>query len=296
MLEFKSICVEDIERYNQYRNLDMTYASEGVFTTMFIWNEYYNLEYADNGEFLFIRFNIKSKEPAYFFPIGRGNLKNAVKELSDFSKSRGEKLKFILVTKENADKLVNEIKGNYKIKENRDSFDYIYSTEKMISLSGKKLHSKRNHLNYFFENYDFEYLKVKDKVLLDKCAKKAFDLVNSKTKNKNSYEIGAMKRYFENYSSLNQTGGVICINGEIIAMSFGERLNKETALIQIELADDSYRGAYQAINKLFCENEWKDCIYVNREEDMGIEGLRRAKLSYQPQFFVEKYTIWEENL
>ena len=89
-----------------------------------------------------------------------------------------------------------------------------------------------------------------------------------------------------------QAGG-IKVNGEIIAMSFGEKLNDDTALIQVELADENYRGSYQAINRFFCENEWKDFKYINREEDMGIEGLRRAKESYQPEFMVEKFYIEE---
>ena len=87
---------------------------------------------------------------------------------------------------------------------------------------------------------------------------------------------------------------ILEINDEIVAMSFGERISDDTALIQIELADEKYRGAYQAINKLFCENEWKDLTYVNREEDMGIEGLKKAKMSYQPEFLIEKYYLWEE--
>ena len=291
MLEFKQICADDYERYNKYRALDVTYASEGVFATMFIWDKYYNLEVAENGEFFFIRFNIKGKEGAYFFPIGKGNLKKAVSELWEYSKEKGEKLRFLLVSRENKDKLLELYPDNFSVEPDRNCFDYVYLTEKMITLSGKKLHSKRNHLNYFFENYDYEYIEVKEKPLLEKCAKKAYALISAKTKNRNSFELGAMERYFENYFKFNQKGGAIIIDGEIAAMTFGERLNGETALIQIELADEKYRGAYQAINKLFCEKEWKDCLYVNREEDMGIEGLRKAKTSYQPEFLVEKYVI-----
>lgn len=293
MLEFECICPQDYERYNKYRALDKTYASEGVFLTMFIWNEYYNLEVAENGEFLFIRFNIKNKKSAYFFPIGNGDLKKAIDELWEYSQKKDEKLSFMLVSEENKEKLMALFPEKFTFSPNRDTFDYVYLTEKMISLSGKKLHSKRNHLNYFFENYTYEYLEVNEEKLLDECAQKACKLIESKKKNKNSFELGAMKRYFENYFKLNQKGGAIRINGEIIAMTFGERLNNETALIQIELADDSYRGAYQAINKLFLEKEWKDTKYVNREEDMGIEGLRKAKESYQPEFLVQKYVIEE---
>lgn len=295
MLEFKAVSPNDFDRYNQYRNLDITNASEGAFATMFIWNDYYNLEFADNGEFLFIKFNIAGKKPSFFFPIGNGNLKEGIFQLKEYCQSIGEKLIFRLVSRENIEKLklVNDIR--FAIKESRDSFDYVYSTDRMISLSGKKLHSKRNHLNYFFENYNYEYLTVDNEQLLKECSLTAEKWVNNKTKNKNPFEAAAMRSYFEHYFDFNQKGAVIKIDGQIAAMSFGEKLNREIALIQIELADDSFRGAYQAINKLFCENEWTDCKYVNREEDMGIEGLRKAKMSYQPEFFVEKYYIEEEN-
>ena len=293
MLEFTPISKNDFERYNKYRLKNETNASEGVFMTMFIWDKYYNLELAENGEFLFIRFNIKGKEPSYFFPIGSGNLAQAIEELSSYAKMNGERLVFRLVSHENAQMLESLYPDRFTFAQSRDSFDYIYLTEKMISLSGKKLHAKRNHLNYFLENYEYEYINVADESLLDECAKKADSWVRAKKKNKNPYEAEAMQTYFENFFSFNQTGGVIKIDGEIVAMSFGERLNRETALIQIELADENYRGAYQAINKMFCEKEWADCTYVNREEDMGIEGLRKAKTSYQPAFLVEKYYIEE---
>ncbi len=294
MLEFTHISASDFKRYNKYRIKDTTNASEGAFMTMFIWNEYYNLSLADNGEFLFIRFDIKGKAPSYFFPIGEGNLENAIDELSAYAEQNGEKLIFRLVSRENMDRLRVLYGDRFSYKESRDSYDYIYLTEKMISLSGKKLHAKRNHLNYFLENHNYEYIKVIDEVLLQECAKKADEWVKAKEKNKNSFEAGAMRKYFEHFFAFNQTGAVIKVDGEITAMSFGERLNDETALIQIELADENYRGAYQAINKLFCENEWSSMKYVNREEDMGIEGLRRAKESYQPEFLVEKYRIEEE--
>lgn len=293
MLQFKHVCPDDFERYNKYRAMDVTSASEGVFTTMFIWDNYYNIEYSDNGEFLFIRFNLK-KGPYYFFPIGKGDIKKAIDELTEYSRAKGEPLRFMLVTKENAEKLKTVYDKRFSFTPVRDTFDYIYLTEKMINLPGKKLHSKRNHLNYFFDNYNYEYIPVEDEALLNKCAEKALYWVKNKEKNKNSFELGAMERYFKHYFDFKQKGAALLVDGEIVAMTFGEKLNDETALIQVELADENYRGAYQAINKLFLENEWQHLKFVNREEDMGIEGLRRAKESYQPEFLVEKYVILEE--
>lgn len=296
MLEFKCIDADDYEKYNEYRKKDKTAASEGVFATMFIWSNYYNLETAENGEFFFIRFNIKNRPSAYFFPIGKGDLKKAVNELWQYSKSKGEKLKFLLATEENAKALEKNFPSRFSFEKDRDCFDYVYLTEKMISLSGKKLHSKRNHLNYFFENYEYEYIDVDNEKILNECAQKAYELIGEKKKNINPFEMGAMQRYFKNYFKFNQTGAVIKTGGNIAAMTFGERLDDETVLVQIELADEKYRGAYQAINKLFLQKKWSDTKYVNREEDMGIEGLRKAKESYKPAFLVEKYVIEEKEV
>ena len=244
MLEFRSINANDFEKFNKYRLSDKTNASEGAFVTMFIWNSYYNLEIAENGEFLFLRFNIKNKKPSYFFPIGSGNLKKAIDELSLYASSKGEKLAFRLVTGENAEKLKEMSDKCFDFIEDRDCFDYMYLTEKMISLSGKKLHSKRNHLNYFLDNYDFEYIPVTEPTLLNECAQTAYEWVNAKTKNKNPFEMGAMETYFRYFFRFNQKGAAIKVDGKIVAMSFGEQLCDDTALIQVELADENFRGSY----------------------------------------------------
>ena len=136
MLQFSKISPKDIERYNKYREKAPSNASEASFTTLFIWDGYYNLECSENGEFFFLRFNIKNREPSYFFPIGSGNIKKAIDELSEYAQSRGEKLCFRLVSKENKDKLFALCGDRFSVKESRDSFDYVYLTEKMITLSG----------------------------------------------------------------------------------------------------------------------------------------------------------------
>ena len=126
MLEFRSINANDFEKFNKYRTLDKTNASEGAFVTMFIWNRYYNLEIAENGEYLFLRFNIKNKAPSYFFPIGHGNLSKAIEELSLYSSSKGEQLAFRLVSGEHAEKLKQIDEKRFAFTEDRDCFDYVY--------------------------------------------------------------------------------------------------------------------------------------------------------------------------
>ena len=291
MLDFRKISIEDKVIYDKYRSKCEINASEGAFTTVFIWNEYYNAEIADDGEFFYIRFNKKNSAPEFMFPVGAGDIKIALKKIEEYCEENGSPIKFALLTRKQADCVIEFFGEAAQIVSDRDCADYVYLTEKMINLSGKKLHSKKNHLNYFINNYDFEFVEVTDGELLEKCAEKAYQLVNNKEKNRNSYEIGAMHSYFENYSLLGQKGCAIVIDGIVAAMSFGERLSDECALIQIELADEEFRGAYQAINKLFLEKYWNSFKYVNREEDMGIDGLRKAKMSYRPEFLIEKYFI-----
>lgn len=294
MLNFRSIRAEDKPLYDSYRHRDVTDASEGAFATVFIWDDYYHLKIADNGEFLFLRFEIDGKAPSYLFPIGSGDLNAAVNELDEYSKSRGESLIFKLVTEENAKKLEEAFRGRFNYIYDRDCADYMYSAESLKTLSGKKLHAKRNHLNYFAENYDYSFEWVDSREKLGECTEEAYRLVEGKTHNINPFELGAMKKYFENYFSFNQTGAFLRVGGRIAAMSFGEKLTANTALVQIELADEELRGAYQMINKLFCEKAFADCEFVNREEDMGIEGLRKAKEGYRPLRLVDKYTVTEK--
>lgn len=105
------------------------------------------------------------------------------------------------------------------------------------------------------------------------------------------YENLGINDALKNFDALKIQGGILRYEGEIIAFSFGEVLNSTTALIHIEKANIAYKGAYQAINQALLKNEFASLRYANREEDLGIEGLRKAKLSYQPEFLLEKYDV-----
>lgn len=292
MLQFRDICAEDKIIFDKYRQGD-TNASEGVYTTMFIWNDYYRFKVADDGKFFYFQFNIRDRNPSYYFPIGGGNVNTALDRLKEYAQSKGEKLEFRLVTEEQLGKLTEYCGAEFIYTEERDCEDYVYPSKQLIELSGKKLHAKRNHINFFLENYEYTYETVTSEVAKNECAPLMYELIGNKDHNVNSFELPAMKRFFENYDILGETGAVIRVNGEIVAMSFGEAINDQTALIQLEVAREEYRGAYQMINKLFVENQWKDYDFINREEDMGIDGLRRAKESYQPIFLVKKYSVAE---
>ncbi len=292
MLKFRDIRVEDKELFDRYKS--ETSASEGSFATLYIWDDYYRAQVADDGEFFYYKFNVRDRIPSYYFPLGHGDPNVALDRLKEYCRANGHIMAFRLVNEEQLQKLMAYPGAKFVANEERDCEDYVYPTEQMITLAGKKLHAKRNHINYFVENYNYSYEEVDAATAVNECAPLMYELVSEKDHNQNPFELSAMKKYFDNYSALGEKGAVIRVDGKIVAMSFGEAIKNDMALIQLEQARDEYRGAYQMINKLFCENAWSGYTYVNREEDMGIDGLRQAKESYQPAFLVKKYTVVED--
>jgi hypothetical protein len=179
----------------------------------------------------------------------------------------------------------------------RPNFDYLYNTKDLIELKGRAYHSKKNHLNYFNANYKYEYDKMSPDMTED-----AMIFIREFNNRKNpenpherlllEYEERAMRDVFLNLDTVGFLSGVIRIGGKIEAISIGGKLGTKTVTVHVEKANTEYRGLYQAINNEFCRHMAKNVKRINREEDMGIPGLRRAKLSYHPVKFVEKYSVY----
>lgn len=160
-----------------------------------------------------------------------------------------------------------------------------------LSSKAKKYHKKKTHLNRFIERYPFSYesLNQTNAKELIHTYQEWFGRISDNASNglKNEY-IGIIES-LKALECLKFDGGILRVDEKIIAFSFGEPLNDNTIVIHIEKADIEYQGAYQAINREFLANQWKDYALVNREEDLGIEGLRKAKQSYQPLFLQKKF-------
>ncbi len=269
--------------FDKYKDKESKY-SENSFVTLYLWDKYYNLHFCEEDGFLFVRFTIEGKNQ-YLCPKGSGDLKGAFEKI--LNEEEKVRLRFV---NENEKAFIEENFPNvFSFTLREDLCDYVYETEKLKSFSGKKLHGKKNHVNFFEKTYDYNYETVTEEVAINECKPLLLKWIDEKTKNLNPIEHDAMEKIFDNYSLFNLTGGVIRVDGEIVAMSFGERLSSDTVLVQVEKAKEDMRGAYPMICKLFLENEWSDTTFVNREEDMGIEGLRKAKESYCPIFKTLKY-------
>lgn len=184
--------------------------------------------------------------------------------------------------------------GYFNVISDRDNFDYVYNTKDLIELKGRKYHSKKNHINSFRRNYSgHQYLPLTLEWTancianqIEWCQKKGCD--DDPTLRG---ESDAIIEVLNHWNELKLTGGLITINGKVEAFTFGEQLNSDTAVIHVEKANPDIRGIYPVINQMFCKNAWQHLAYINREEDMGLEGLRKAKESYYPAKMIEKFVV-----
>ncbi|MBQ8525204.1 MAG: DUF2156 domain-containing protein [Clostridia bacterium] len=288
MIIFEPLNIKHKDIYNRY-TAGKYRCSEASFSNMYIWRKVTNAAVAVVSDMLVLRVYFGGH---YRFVMPFGNRTNTVKcvdALLEYCLQNGYGLEIIGADTEFADTL-KAAGYSCTFTQDRNVQDYVYSSEKLASLSGKKLHSKKNHVNKFKAEYKYEFVPI-DKTLLDNCINKTQLWMNIKydgDSKKYSQELDTVKCLLENFDEFNLFGGAILVDGELAAYTVGERLTEDTALVHIEKADTDYNGAFAIINYEFANFLKTSFKYINREEDMGIEGLRRAKESYRPEFFTDK--------
>lgn len=259
------------------------------FTTALIWGGEKYVTYSEVAGCLALFYEFPKSPICATFPLGGGDKKEAVMEICEYMKEKGVTPVMRNLSKEMKDELSELFPDKFEFIPDRNTFDYVYETERLINLTGKDLHAKRNHYNYFKKNYNYEYVKMTEndvsecKILFDRWIEE---------KEESRWLLSSRDATFmalDNFITLGLSGGMIKVDGEICAFSLGEPVSSDTALIHFEVATPEMRGAFNVINREFCANEWADFKYVNREEDMGLEGLRKAKEAYRPAFLIEKF-------
>ncbi|MGE4283644.1 MAG: DUF2156 domain-containing protein, partial [Clostridia bacterium] len=252
----------------------------------------YNIKYALIHDYLCIFAQYENNNPFVLMPIGEGNILPVIEELITYFKSIGAKLIIRSLTKGMIEQIEREVPSKFEYKPERSTFDYVYLNSDLINLEGKKYHSKRNHINKFISTYDYTYYPL-TKDLVDECIKAAEEWCEKKNCEESAgleQEKLAIIDALNHFEQLGFKGGVIKIDGKVIAFTYGEQYTDDMAVIHVEKADSDIHGSYTVINQKFCENEWREVEYINREEDLGIAGLRKAKKSYYPVRMIEKYS------
>jgi hypothetical protein len=286
-IPFHKVTLDDKEWINTRLTQSNYYGCEYSFSNIFLWSTMHEFRIADYKGFLIIKAR-EEGECFYYFPAGEGDLSTVIMDLVSLSEKRGEPLVFGNVTSEHIELLEKIMPGSFEYEENRESTDYIYLREKMVSLAGKKLHGKRNHINRFKDNpnWNFEFI-TEDNISECYAMSVAWSLEHF-ADNPNSGDFCSVQKAFDYFKELDLMGGLIRQDGRVIAFTIGAMLNLDTVVIHIEKAHHEIQGAYPIINQQFAEHLPEQIKYINREEDLGSEGLRRAKLSYQPEILLHK--------
>ena len=293
-IQFKRAELEDKEIISRYLKHHTSRSCERTFVNVFLWSRQYPVKWAViEGALVF-----KSEDDehvSFAFPAGDDDsVKKAMEFMKNYSEQRGFPFTMYNITPDNFAKLEEWYPGRFQVEYDRDYADYVYETEKLATLSGKKLHGKRNHINKFKAMYDGRWsYEAMSETNLEECFQMALKWRNEngceEDEEKNA-EMCVTLNALRLFKELELVGGVLKIDGEVAAFTLGEPVCSDTFVVHIEKAYADVRGAYPMINQQFLEHEVSGYPYVNREDDTGDEGLRQAKLSYHPVFMVEKGT------
>jgi len=291
-MDWIDITIDAKDRFDRYFAQSPCEASDYTFTNFFIWHLSRRIRYAVHDDFLFIEVQYPGQSPLALMPFGAGPLEQAVRILAEDFRRRDLPFYLRAVTKDRVEDLQRVTPDMFTFNPEPDRFDYVYRVDDLIRLEGNRYKPKRNHINVFKETYDYRYYPILPDVLhevvdseIEWCKKRDCESQED-LENEKKGILEAVK----NYDRLCFQGGILKVAGKPVAFTFGEPLTNDTVVIHIEKADPDIRGAYQMINQQFLENEFPHMTWVNREEDLGIEGLRKAKQSYYPAKMIEKFT------
>ncbi len=237
-----------------------------------------------------IRGNIQDI-PSFLLLSDNGKVEETVKICLDFLNKQYGRGRINAVSKTMAEILKSNTQ--FKINDDRDNYDYVYKVTDLINLSGSKYHSKKNFVLQFEKKYSYEYRKLSSDVI-SQCIdleEKWCHIKHCLMDESMSMENRLVYELLNNFEILGLFGGALFVDGKIQAFTVAEKLNPNTAAVHIEKANTEYKGIYQAINNIFCKKELDKFIFLNREQDVGNLGLRKAKLSYYPYELIEKYNI-----
>lgn len=294
MISFKDVEIKDKEWIRPLLAAADLRASHQNFGNIFTWKEVYNYQVAQVNEYLVLKGFIE-EGPYYFFPAGVGDVQPVLEKLKKDAEENNHPFVMLGISPENVSTLKELYPEKFEFTEMRNSFDYVYLIEKLATLKGRKMQAKRNHINRFIDNHADWAFELINPDNLAECWEMNLEWCRRNDCNDDpnlAAEACAVQRHFDYFTELDLDGGLIRVDGKVIAFTMGERLNSDTYVIHVEKAYGEIQGAYQIINREFIRwvNEtYPELVYVNREEDMGYEGLRKAKLSYRPDLMVEKY-------
>lgn len=299
MLKFEYPEISDREWLTPKLSASGKIGSEWAFGTLYIWKNTYFSKVCRLDDGTLFCFG----DPLYTYNMplcDKSRLREMIELMIANAAENGHPFHLWGVTEDQKEELEQMFPGRFQFKLDRDSSDYIYKSEDLIHLSGRKYHGKRNHISQFERKYDWSYEDISEENLEDcRHIAKEWCKTHGGCLDDDGFasEPCAIDRALNHFNELHLGGGIIRVEGKPVAFTIGEEINPKVYLLHFEKALDGYDGLYAVINHEYAARHLESYELINREEDLGIEGLRKAKLSYHPTIILNRYriTLAEEN-
>ena len=288
---FEPVALSQRERYLAIAMQDPLQSAERGFATLYLWSAVYGQELAFTDDHAVIRFG-KSGDHKYFFPVGAPSPRPIIDALLQTQTP----LRLVSVNERELAWLLNAYPDTFDVREVRDYEDYLYSAESLDTLAGKKLHAKRNHINAFCAAHEWS-VRALAPTDFDDCRAILDAWCAERPSNSVQHERRAIERALGAFTELDLHGALLIADGQSVAFTVGSMIAPDTMDVHFEKALPGVNGAYPTINREFVRmmrHRFPSLAWINREEDMGIENLRKAKLSYHPATLIRKFSLTQK--
>jgi hypothetical protein len=300
MIDLKAVELSDKSWIDDLARAENSRSADFSFGNIYMWDPMFKQQISRVNDRLVVKLSYLAA-PFFAFPIGSGELRPVIDAMRDYADTKEFRLRIRGVTAEHKAALEELYPDCFVYLEDRDYFDYIYRAEKLATYSGKKLHSKKNHVNRFQDLYpNWSFAELSDEHIAT-CIEMLEDWTSASGEHADptlGYEHEAIQRGFDNYKALDMDGGVLLLEDKVIGFTMGEKISDDTYNVHFEKAYADIQGAYPMLSREFVKYamaKHEGIVYINREDDMGKENIRKSKLSYRPEFFVEKwFAAWKD--
>ncbi|MCU0519794.1 MAG: phosphatidylglycerol lysyltransferase domain-containing protein [Anaerolineae bacterium] len=291
--DFKELEQEDREFLHPRIWRFQPQTSELTFNNFYLWRSYYGFEWSVLDDTVLVVAHGQSGGIFGYPPIGAGSRGTAAERFLMWMQSERGESHAVIARADESLAVELEHHPRFLIQETRDQFDYVYRTEDLGELAGRKYSAKRNHINQFTRAYQYEYQPITPD-LVDACLALAEVWCEQRLCEEDlslQHELCGIQDALANFEALELDGGALLVQGQVQAFALGELLNETTAVIHIEKANPEYRGIYPMMTKTYSSRWLGLTSHISMEQDLGEPGLRRAKESYYPDYLAKKYEI-----
>ena len=289
MIDFKTIKLSDIDNYKKYYDYSTALGCDTNLLNAYLWRNEYNIKFSIvNDTLIKAYFTDETNVWGYCMPTGK-NVRFAIDEIFADAEERGQAPRLVMLTKGQRAVLESLYPARFSYSVSPENQDYIYTSRDLATLAGKKFHAKRNHISKFYRTYtDTRFETLSDANIPDALTVAKLWCAENDTDPETSSEIAAIKEMCDLKDEYNVRGAVLYVDSKPVAMTLGSEISPKVYDINFEKALREYDGVYAVINNEFAKT-LTQYEYINREEDMGLEGLKKSKLSYNPVIILDRW-------